>query len=782
MTNRKTTRRALVLSLLSLLLCCSMLVGTTFAWFTDAVTSGKNQIIAGNLDIELDYSMDLVNWKDDITAVGDIFVAPEGAKKGLWEPGHTEVAYLRITNAGSLSLKYQLRVNPFNEVTGTSVEGNEIVLSNILKFAATEPSENALTKYTRESAQAAALAGNGTKLTQYTTEVVTMAPGDVQYVALVVYMPEEVGNEANYLTGTTAPSIEFALDLRATQVEAEKDSFDENYDKDTVVSTVVSTIEELNAAIADAKDGDVIALADDLTVEETDAVNGNALYYNGDKSFTIDLNGSTLTANTSNAGLRFQKASGGKENKITIKNGTIIASDNTWSAVSIGSDAETKTYVDLIDLKISSSKPNDLAVRSRKGAVFTITDCEITATNGAGAVVAGGGNVTLNNVTVKQSGVYVNNWNAVALGISGGATMTVNSGSYTSDPEGNSKGSWVAYIMSSGGNLNINGGTFNGTVAETANAANACGIISADTGAVVNIKGGTFNSNGAILDMRNNTGNAARNPKATLSGGTFSSDPRVSGLYSSNLIKVAEGYITTQNADGSWKVAYDGAEVINADELAAALASGEKILLKNDIEYQSSIVLAEGASLDGNGKTITYTGTEYTYHLVKLNTGATVENVTLENYRVRTESTTNGTVTLKNVTINMDNDETGLDISRGAGTAKLTNVTCKGTKDVAHLDPNTQVQVAYTPYGDVLLGTKWGLEATDCAFGSLHGWNTTNGSNVTLNNTTYTVFRMHYWSNRTLYIDDVETAWSESGAIPVAHDVGGCWSVQPAFK
>ena len=55
MTNRKTTRRALVLSLLSLLLCCSMLVGTTFAWFTDSVTSGKNVIIAGNLDVELSH-------------------------------------------------------------------------------------------------------------------------------------------------------------------------------------------------------------------------------------------------------------------------------------------------------------------------------------------------------------------------------------------------------------------------------------------------------------------------------------------------------------------------------------------------------------------------------------------------------------------------------------------------------------------------------------------------------------------------------------------------------
>ena len=53
--NKKTTRKALVLSLLSLLLCCSMLVGTTFAWFTDSVTSANNIIKSGNLDITLEY-------------------------------------------------------------------------------------------------------------------------------------------------------------------------------------------------------------------------------------------------------------------------------------------------------------------------------------------------------------------------------------------------------------------------------------------------------------------------------------------------------------------------------------------------------------------------------------------------------------------------------------------------------------------------------------------------------------------------------------------------------
>ena len=58
MASKKTTRRALFMSIISLLLCCSMLVGTTFAWFTDEVVSGKNVIAAGNLDVELYYQVE----------------------------------------------------------------------------------------------------------------------------------------------------------------------------------------------------------------------------------------------------------------------------------------------------------------------------------------------------------------------------------------------------------------------------------------------------------------------------------------------------------------------------------------------------------------------------------------------------------------------------------------------------------------------------------------------------------------------------------------------------
>ena len=110
MTNMKSTKRALITSALSVLLCVSMLVGTTFAWFTDSVTSANNVIVAGNLDVELEY-WNGTEWVD-VDGKSDILT------NELWEPGVTEVAYLRVANAGSLALQYQLGINIVDEVAG----------------------------------------------------------------------------------------------------------------------------------------------------------------------------------------------------------------------------------------------------------------------------------------------------------------------------------------------------------------------------------------------------------------------------------------------------------------------------------------------------------------------------------------------------------------------------------------------------------------------------------------------------------------------------------------
>ena len=113
MNNKRATKRALLTSVMALVMCVVMLVGTTFAWFTDTASTGVNKIQAGNLDIELQMKDNDGNW---VKAEGKTltFKAKDNraADKILWEPGCTyELPELRIVNKGNLALKYKITVN-----------------------------------------------------------------------------------------------------------------------------------------------------------------------------------------------------------------------------------------------------------------------------------------------------------------------------------------------------------------------------------------------------------------------------------------------------------------------------------------------------------------------------------------------------------------------------------------------------------------------------------------------------------------------------------------------
>ena len=101
MKQNKTSKRAVLTSALSLLLCCTMLIGTTWAWFTDSVTSAGNKIQSGTLKVDLlvkggntGYT-DYTSVKEDKKPVFDY---------ELWEPGYTLVTYAKVVNEGSLAL------------------------------------------------------------------------------------------------------------------------------------------------------------------------------------------------------------------------------------------------------------------------------------------------------------------------------------------------------------------------------------------------------------------------------------------------------------------------------------------------------------------------------------------------------------------------------------------------------------------------------------------------------------------------------------------------------
>ena len=220
----KSTKRALITSALAILMCAAMLIGATFAWFTDTASTAVNKIQAGNLDIELEYSKDFTEWKkvNDTTKLFE--------ESALWEPGRTEVVYLRVKNAGNLALKYTLGIYNLYENRGKNVAGDFYYLSNFVKLGAAE----ADAAYADRAAAISAVQDSAKTLKSIgDTGVVgaDLAVNNEKVYAMVLYMPTEVGNEANPKNKSWAAKVSFGIRVSATQAVSEYDSYGNTYDE-----------------------------------------------------------------------------------------------------------------------------------------------------------------------------------------------------------------------------------------------------------------------------------------------------------------------------------------------------------------------------------------------------------------------------------------------------------------------------------------------------------------------------------------------------------------------
>lgn len=286
----KSTKHALLASVLSIVMCFAMLIGSTFAWFTDEVKTGVNKIVAGNLDVEMEYAV----FNEDGTFKEWKSVEGESLfdENALWKPGYTQVVYLKISNVGSLSLNYKLSVDVASEKEGKRLPIAELGetqdeinfrLSDYLKFGAV--ATEAENFFADRAAARAAIGENAGKLKNYSAIGSIKASEkdtDIDYVALVVYMPEEVGNEANHYK-TFAPEITLGIKLFATQMVDEKDSFGNDYDQNAFQNNEQTP--EGEDAFADlSKDAFEVKTAADL-LKFADLVNTGTDFANK----TVDL-------------------------------------------------------------------------------------------------------------------------------------------------------------------------------------------------------------------------------------------------------------------------------------------------------------------------------------------------------------------------------------------------------------------------------------------------------------------------------------------------------------
>ncbi len=380
MTRKNITRRAFVTSVIALILCCSMLVGTTFAWFTDSVASGMNHIRAGNLDVELYHSDKAVQNEP----VNNSVVLFDDVK--LWEPGAVVYENLQVKNEGNLALKYQLNLN-FDNATDN---GAGKTLADVLKVAVVKDG------FYGDRAAAQKLTFTHTLSTFTLSGELEEGQDSRVYGIVICWLPGANDNDFNMNNGKTgALTIDLGVTLLATQKNHESDSFNPNYDQNAWDDAMVVANEaDLIAAV---ENSDKIMLAEDV---ELTAV----LTIPEGKTVAINLNGKTISNASGNAIVN--------KGTLTLTGNGTVTSATTYALNNSGSlTVENGTFSGIFNggaLAVDDGTvANVISGRHgiyHSGSALTINDGTFSSTSGNELIHAAASNVTINGGTFNMVG------------------------------------------------------------------------------------------------------------------------------------------------------------------------------------------------------------------------------------------------------------------------------------------------------------------------------------------------------------------------------------------
>lgn len=379
MLKRNRTFKALLSSVLSLILCLSMLIGTTFAWFTDSVSSGVNQILAGNLDVEL-FTEDGTDVQDYDALFSDV---------EYWEPGAVAYETLTVRNAGTLALQYQLSLRFTNENT---LDGQG--LSQILQVAVISGAVSG----TRDEVVNAA--SDWCNLSDWDHSSDLEAGAAATYTVVIRWEPSSNDNDFNVNNGQSTSDgqplhIDLGVHLVATQLSKEKDSFGEDYDKLAVTSkTVVSSAAELVEAVEAGKNvilANDIALSTRITVTSDITIDLSGYTLNCGDKVAIDTSAdapAVITIDGRTAGSTIEvRETGGNARAIQAKSdSTVNVLGGTYIGISNGGNGSVIYAASGATLNVSDATviATETSGTSRgfsisDGATANITNCEITA-------------------------------------------------------------------------------------------------------------------------------------------------------------------------------------------------------------------------------------------------------------------------------------------------------------------------------------------------------------------------------------------------------------------
>ncbi len=387
MVNSKSTKRALLTSALAILACVAMLIGTTFAWFTDTASTSVNKIVSGKLDIELQMKDKDGKW---VNAEGKTLpflvegkIPAEGTQI-LWEPGCTyKLPELRVVNKGNLALKAYIQVAGIQSNAGDAVDLRDVIewkttsVGGILSFPNNDIS-------------------------------VEMKPNETWAFDLEAHMKETAGNEYQ---GLEISGV--AITVVATQDTVEYDSKDNQYDvnakyPEAKFATDAASIADAVADLATAGNKNVV-----VTVAK-DMDNTSGIVTAKGNTFTLDMSGKTVgvsygqgSPTTTTNGMQLLQGS-----TVTLKNGTYKANHGEDKDHNIAILIQNYSNLTVENCTLDMREANDTAGNSKGTSYVLSTNCGKVVIKGNTNIYARSGEYALDvmhweNTPYKEEGTSI---------------------------------------------------------------------------------------------------------------------------------------------------------------------------------------------------------------------------------------------------------------------------------------------------------------------------------------------------------------------------------------
>ena len=354
-------------------------------------------------------------------------------------------------------------------------------------------------------------------------------------------------------------------------------------------------------AISNVTDGGVVRLNADVKVTEENRVNSGGtwyegVYYVGDKSFTIDLNGFAFKNESGavNDYMLLFKNDGEKPNTITIKNGKIDAGTTAFCALCTSTTSTQKITINLENVELINNNTNGATIKVRGEAELNVKEgVKITGKNSyVGIEVVNAVTNIYDGAEIYQNGTgsYVGS----LAGVSNNGVLNVYGGKGKSV-----QGGFIA--MTSGGTINIEGGEWIANTDGTyANGNKSVLIAQSAQGAksIINVSGGTFKGG------YNCYGDAVGDAQINIEGGNFNSDP--SAYVADGLKAVANNgvyYIVAEEVDAVASTNAELAAALNGDSKEIYLSAGEYTMpAGNNFSSDNVLTCAPGTVFTGNSK------------------------------------------------------------------------------------------------------------------------------------------------------------------------------------